>query len=72
MFKRFTQMTTENLVKLLTTLRPYITKQETNMHDSITAEERLYNTEILDKRYCSNNKTLKHIQCTNCLYVLNP
>ncbi|CAB3983650.1 Hypothetical predicted protein [Paramuricea clavata] len=39
-FKRFTRMTPENFQKLVTILSPYITKQDTNMRESISAEER--------------------------------
>ena len=43
-FKRFTRMTPENFQKLITMLSPYITKQETNMREAISAEERLFIT----------------------------
>jgi hypothetical protein len=43
-FKRFTRMTPENFQKLVTILSPYITKQDTNMRESISAEERLFIT----------------------------
>ena len=37
-------MTPENFQKLVTILSPYITKQDTNMRESISAEERLFIT----------------------------
>ena len=41
--KRFTRIS-ENFHYLLTILRSFFTKQETNMRDSISAEERLVKT----------------------------
>ena len=58
-------MTTENFHNLLTILRPYITKQQTSMSDSITAEEKLFIT----LRFLATGivLTLKRIvQRTNC------
>lgn len=43
-FKKFTRMTPDNFQKLVTIVSPYITKQDTNMRESIRAEERLFIT----------------------------